>query len=145
MIRDKISIDFKNDMSELDALRNKLEEFGKSLGFSKKSFFHILLAVEEICTNIISYGFKDTSDHWINMTAHHQNGTLELRIEDDGIPFNPIEAETPDLECLIEEREVGGLGCHLVNTLMDDVIYQRIGNKNVLILKKAIRDSCNDR
>jgi anti-sigma regulatory factor (Ser/Thr protein kinase) len=141
MVENEISIEFKNDLSELDQLCRQMEEFGESLMLSKKCCFNIILAMEEICSNIISHGFKDEFEHMIKIDARHQKGILEIRIEDDGIPFNPTAVEPPDLNCPVEEREVGGLGCHLVNSLMDDVQYQRVGNKNILILKKDIKES----
>ena len=141
MAKDKISIEFKNDLSELDGLCKKLEDFGMSLGLSKKTLFHVNLVMEEVFTNIISYGFEDKTEHCIKITVSHENGTLELRAEDDGIPFNPTQIEAPDLCCPIEDRKVGGLGCYLTKRLMDHVEYQRLGNKNILTLKISIRDS----
>ena len=138
MNTNKLVIEIKNDLNELDYLCQKLEEFGKSLGLSKKVFFHIILAIDEVCTNIITYGYKDKSEHNILLNISRENGLLIVSIEDDGIPFNPTEAKTPDLTCPIEERDVGGLGCYLVNNLMDDVVYERIDNKNILTFKKEI-------
>jgi serine/threonine-protein kinase RsbW len=141
MVENKISIEFKNDLSELDGLCQKLKEFGLSLGLPKKTLFHINLVMEEVFTNIISYGFKDDAEHLVRITVSHENGDLELRTEDDGIPFNPTELEAPDLSCPIEDREIGGLGCYLTKRLMDNVEYQRLGDKNILILRKSIGDS----
>lgn len=137
----KISFEFRNSLSELDTLRRNLEEFGKSLGMSKKSIFQINLAMEEVFANIISHGYTDDEEHWIKITMWHQDGTLTLRIEDDGIPFNPVEAEAPDLECPLEEREIGGLGCHLMRCLMNDIVYERSGNRNILTMKKTIGEA----
>lgn len=137
----RISFEFRNSLSELDTLRRNLEEFGKSLGMSRKGIFQISLAMEEVFANIISYGYTDNEEHWIKITMWHQDGTLTLRIEDDGIPFNPIEAETPDLECPIEDREIGGLGCYLIKCLMNDVAYERSGNKNILTMRKTIGEA----
>jgi anti-sigma regulatory factor (Ser/Thr protein kinase) len=61
-----------------------------------------------------------------------------VAIEDDGIPFNPLEKETPDTDLPLEERKIGGLGIHLVRNLMDKVSYQRRVDKNRLTLVKNI-------
>ena len=61
-----------------------------------------------------------------------------MRIEDDGIPFNPVMAEEPDLECRIEDCRIGGLGIHLIKKLMDEVRYERVNDVNILYLKKKI-------
>jgi len=137
----KISFEFRSSLSELDKLDRNLEELGKSLGMSKKGIFQINLAIEEVLSNIILYGYTDKAEHWIKITIWDQNRTLNIRIEDDGIPFNPVEAEVPDLECCLEERQIGGLGCHIMKSLMDEIVYKRLGNKNVLTMKKTIEDT----
>ncbi len=61
-----------------------------------------------------------------------------MSITDDGIPFNPFGVETPDTKLSLEEREIGGLGIHLVRKVMDKVSYQRRIDKNVVTLVKDI-------
>lgn len=137
-MKPKITYEFKNSLSELDDLRLKLDLFGKSRGVPEEIMFKLHLAVEEHFTNIISYGYTGKGEHWIKVVLSHNNNTVEIRIEDDGIPFNPEEVGTPDLCCDIEDREIGGLGIHLIKTCMDDFRYQRKENKNILILRKNI-------
>ena len=138
MAEQKKEIVFKNDLAELEKLCQRIREFGKSLNIPEKSIFQVCLAIEEICANIISHGFNDNFVHWIKVTIGHKRGNMELRVEDDGIPFNPIEAEAPDLSCPIERRKEGGLGCYLINNLMDSVDYKRLDKKNILIVNKKI-------
>ena len=60
-----------------------------------------------------------------------------MLIADDGRPFDPLtEAPEPDLESAIEDRPIGGLGVHLVRTMMDEVRYRREEGKNRLTLVK---------
>ena len=141
MAKNTVSFKLKSNLSELDALCQKLEKFGQTMGLSKKCIFEANLALDELFTNIISYGFDDKSEHTISITISLQNDELVFSIEDDGIPFNPTEVETPDLECTIEECRIGGLGIHLAKNLMDEVCYQRCKDKNILTLKKNIRET----
>lgn len=141
MNQGKVSLVLRNSLSELDEVRRNLDEFGKSLGLSKKSTYQINLAMEEVFSNIISYAYADNREHWITITISHEKDALVLRIEDDGIPFNPCEVEVPDLECPLEERQIGGLGCYLMRCCMDDIVYERHGNKNVLTMRKTIGES----
>lgn len=134
----KITYEFKNSLSELDDLRLKLDLFGKSRGVPEEIMFKLHLAVEEHFTNIISYGYTGKGEHRIKVVLSHNNNTVEIRIEDDGIPFNPEEVGTPDICCDVEDREIGGLGIHLIKTCMDDFRYQRKENRNILILRKNI-------
>jgi anti-sigma regulatory factor (Ser/Thr protein kinase) len=138
MPKKKYAFKLKSNLSELDKLCQQLETFGRSLGLSKKCIFEINLALDELFTNIISYGFSDDDEHVIKVTVTPQNETLCLCIEDDGVPFNPVEAQEPDLECSVEDCKIGGLGIHLIRNLMDEICYERCGEKNVLTLKKNI-------
>jgi len=140
MIADRVSLELKNSLSELDTLGQSLQQFGEALGVANKTLFKICLAMEEIVSNIISYGYTDDTVHWIKITISHEKGILTIRLEDDGIPFNPLWAQKPDCECPLEERKVGNLGIHLCKKVMDDMIYERFGNKNVLTLKKDIKN-----
>lgn len=141
MPKNKYSFKLKSNLSELNKLCQNMEQFGQSIGLPQKCIFEANLALDELFTNIISYGFKDEEEHLIKITISMQNDMLILCIEDDGIPFNPVEVEKPDLECTIEECKIGGLGIHLIKNLMDDVCYQRCGDKNVLTLKKNIGEA----
>ena len=138
MKADRVSLELRNSLAELDALCRNLQQFGESLGLSHKAIFQLCLAMEEIVSNIISYGYADEAVHWIKIAISHEQGTLIIRLEDDGIPFNPLGAGEPDCQCPVEERKVGNLGIHLCKKVMDDMLYERCGNKNILILKKEI-------
>ena len=137
----KISFELKNSLSELDTLREHLEQYAESTGLSQKCTFEINLALEEIFTNIFSYGFTDNSEHWIKIKISYDDETLIIRIEDDGVPFNPVAAEKPDMKSPVEERKIGGLGIHLIKQFMDEIAYERIGDHNFLTMKKTIQDT----
>ena len=141
MPKKKYSFTLKSNLSELETLCQQMEKFGQSLGLTKKCIFEINLALDELFTNIISYGFADDDEHMIKVTLTPQNKTLCLCIEDDGLPFNPIDAQQPDLECTVEDCKIGGLGIHLIRNLMDDICYERCGDRNVLTLKKSIEET----
>ena len=63
---------------------------------------------------------------------------LTMTIADDGVPFDPLGAEAPDVDAPLEEREIGGLGIHLVRNLVDDASYHRRIDRNVMTLVKDI-------
>lgn len=138
MARKNYSFNLKSKLSELDKLCEHLEAFGQSIGLSQKFIFEINLALDELFTNIISYGFSDDDEHDIKITITPENEQIVISIEDDGVAFNPVDAETPDLECTIENCKIGGLGIHIIKKLMDEVCYQRCDNKNILTMRKSI-------
>lgn len=133
-----VSFELKNDLSELDRLCQNCESIGESFGMSKKLIFEMNLALDELFTNIISYGFQDDKEHIIKIEIKKEGDAFLMRIEDDGIPFDPIAAEAPDLECPIEDCRIGGLGIHLIKKLMDEICYERVNGVNVIYLKKHI-------
>jgi len=98
------------------------------------------LAVEELVTNCIKYGYSDTGEHFIDVEMLLANDQLVIHFIDDGRPFNPIEAPAPDLAVPLEKRAIGGLGLHLLRTMSDSMSYERRDAKNRLTLVKALID-----
>jgi anti-sigma regulatory factor (Ser/Thr protein kinase) len=143
MTKGNILFELKNSLSELDTLDQKLRQFVKRLGLTEKCYHEINLVLEELFTNIISYGYTDTAEHLIKIAISHESGTLVILIEDDGVPFNPLDAKDLDLECPLEKRRTGGLGIHLTKTLVDDMVHRRCGNRNILTLKKRLAEPCS--
>ena len=138
MAKESFSFELKSNLSELDNLCENLEDVGQKIGLSKKLIFEINLALDELFTNIISYGFQDEKEHIIRVTITPQNEELCLCIEDDGVPFNPTDFETPDVACSVENCKIGGLGIHIMRKLMDEICYQRCDDKNILTMKKNL-------
>ncbi len=133
-----LSFELKNQLSELDKLCDHLRQFCQDCGVSKRQTFEINLALDELFTNIISHGFEDDAEHHVNVTCKNEDGVLKITIEDDGIPFNPAAAPHPNLKCAFKDREIGGLGIHLIRSYMDCIEYSRRGGKNILILTKTL-------
>jgi serine/threonine-protein kinase RsbW len=63
---------------------------------------------------------------------------VTAEVEDDGRAFNPLEAAAPNLDASIDERPIGGLGIHLVRSVMTSVEYRRQDGRNVLTMKKKL-------
>ena len=115
-------LNIKNDMAELDELHRFVEEVGRTLGLSKKCIFEINIALEEVFSNSVAYAYEDDRDHEIKITVIPPvNGSLVLRIEDNGKSYNPIKVAEPELKYDLEKCGIGGLGLHLVKNLMDDI------------------------
>ena len=139
MVKKSYSFELKNDLSELERLCRTCEEIGQDINISDRTIFEMNLALDELFTNIISYGFNDQQEHTIKINIAIEGNQLQMRIEDDGVPFNPLESKTPEFQCGIEECKIGGLGIHLIRKLMDDIQYQRVADKNILVLRRKIK------
>lgn len=132
------SITLKNELSEITTLAEKLQELSETDFLIKKNIFKINLALDEIFTNIVSYGFPDNSESEIKIDFFKENDKLKMRIEDEGIEFNPLLMEKPDTELSAEDRKIGGLGIFFVRESMDNMEYERKNKKNILTLTKLL-------
>lgn len=115
-------------------IQGKVEELGLREEWPDSLVFKVNLVLEELGLNILSYGGAsvDRSPE-IEITLVSEDDSLTIEVSDDGRPFNPLEdAVVPDVEALLDERSVGGLGVHLVRTMMDDLSYQRADGRNLL-------------
>jgi anti-sigma regulatory factor (Ser/Thr protein kinase) len=102
--------------------------------------YNLLLVLEEVVTNIISYGYMDETVHSITVNITLENRDLTLLISDDAREFNPLEKPMPDLDAPLDERPIGGLGIALFRSIMDSVEYRRKNDRNILVLKRKLQE-----
>ena len=122
------SISLKPELNELYTLN---EFISNKLG---KENFQVNLIVEEIFANIVSY----SNTEFITVNVEYDNPTLTIEFIDNGIEFNPLLNENPNLPDTIEDAEIGGLGIFLSKELADELEYDYINGENHLkIIKKV--------
>jgi anti-sigma regulatory factor (Ser/Thr protein kinase) len=126
-----------NQLAELERASRWLEEFGRREGLPPRMIFEVNLALDEILTNVISYGYEPGETHGIVVELTLLPQTLRVEVEDDGRPFNPIDVPEPDFDKPVAERPIGGLGVHLVRQVMDKVEYRRVEGRNRLTMTKS--------
>lgn len=143
-ITEKKTLVLKNDISELRKLAETIADFGRKNNFSRKVIGDINLALEELISNTISYGYSDAKEHRITINFDLRQAELTLEIIDDARAFNPLEIPEPNIDQPLEERKVGGLGIYLVRKLMDKLEYSRQEEKNILIIKKKIKEKAGN-
>ena len=123
------SITIHNNLSEVRQLSKWAGLFCDANGLQALEH-RLTLVLEELLTNVIAYGYDDDEKHEINVQIKLENSILTAVFEDDGRPFDPYEAQKPVMTGPLETRTLGGLGIHLILTIMDNVDYARIGNRN---------------
>jgi len=130
------SMKIKNKLEEMPMVIDHFEAFGmeNKLSFAVIQKFNI--ALDELLNNIISYGFNDEQEHEIEVDVELRVLRLIITIKDDGFPFNPFRNDPPDTMLTIEERNIGGLGIHIVKNLVDEYDYKRQTNRNIITLIK---------
>ena len=140
MVSQEYKFELKNYLSELKALHQHLNNWGGDIGLPANSILRINICLDELFTNIVSYGFDDDLEHKIVFTLSGDNNSVVINIEDNGIPFNPLEKIDPDFPDNVESANIGGLGIHIIRKLMDNVSYERKQGKNKLTMRKNIQE-----
>lgn len=121
-----------NHLEGLAESLDRFDRFLKSAGASPRLTYIALLALEELVSNTIKYGYDDPGQHHICLVFTIGPPAV-MTIQDNGHPFNPlVDAPLPDLNAMAEERPIGGLGLHLVRTLATSVSYRRVDGGNRL-------------
>lgn len=127
------------DINILGELREFVEAATEHCRLPAEDGFAFKLAVDELCANIIQYGYEDREPGMLSLLFETRQDTARLVIRDDGTFFAPEQAKTPDVEAGWDERQIGGLGIYFVQELMDNVTYNTDGNGvNQFILEKKI-------
>ena len=129
-------ITLKSDSNNLPVLLSSLNEFLEDYGASMKFKLLLELAVEELFVNICSYAYPDEGDVLIQWQLAEDPLRLIVSFIDNGVPFNPLEQDAPDLTLGVDEREIGGLGLTLVRKNVDDISYAYENNRNILTIEK---------
>jgi len=133
-----VSAVFVNDRAEIQRVAELAERFGADERLSDDDVMAINLVLDEVVANIIEYGYDDTARHEIRVTLTREGDALTIEVEDDARAFDPLQAPEPDLDLPLEERPVGGLGIHIVRSVMDAVEYRRRDGHNILIMRRTI-------
>lgn len=128
----RIRLCMPDDRTRLRDLDTALVEEMGTYGVPFDVIADVLLIAEEVVCNAIEHGFEAHRSHEIVIATAHTDSQLTIEFRDDGVAYNPLDRPSPDLDCDIDERPIGGLGVHLVRELADEVTYDRDGQHNVL-------------
>jgi serine/threonine-protein kinase RsbW len=134
----KVLLDYQlpTRLEEIETLANAVNKGVADLDLA----FSANLCLEELITNTITHGLKGATDRFIHVRISISNECLEILLKDDAPRFDPfIQAPRPDLDLDINKRPVGGLGVHLVKTVMDEVRAYYDGTGNLYVLHKSRR------
>lgn len=125
------------DPAGVPALLDALEAWLAGAGLPDEARLDIVLALDEAVANVIEHGYRGAPGEIEVDAALSQDG-VELRVVDGASPFDPLGAAPPDLGGDLDSRRIGGLGVHLIRTLMDEVEYRRENGRNVLLMRLCL-------
>jgi len=131
----------KNEMSEVVRMRTFFFSVCREYGIDDEDSKTMNLALEEWVANVINYAYPKGMRGHVEVTADVRENVLTLVIKDHGTPFDPTQHAEVDIDAGLDERDIGGLGIHLVRTIMDTVEYQRTTDGyNRLVLTKELKN-----
>ncbi len=138
MHRGHLSVVLINQRSEIERLSEAVERFGEAQHLLADDVAAVNLVLDEIVINIIAHAYDDEHEHQIHVSLTLEGDLLTIQVEDDGKPFNPLDAAPPNFDLPIDDRPIGGLGIHIVRSTVDAIEHRRAGGRNILTMKKTM-------
>jgi sigma-B regulation protein RsbU (phosphoserine phosphatase) len=123
-----------NDVRQISLLAGFMERIRVENNLNPGLATKINLALEEAVTNVVMYAYPKGTKEKINLEAVRDGNTLRFTLTDRGRVFDPTAAPKANISASLKDRPIGGLGIHLVRTIMDSVTYRRAEGKNVLTM-----------
>jgi len=129
---DEIELTITSHPRWMKLVRQIVLAFADEAGFDSKNSQAITLAVGEAIGNVIKHAYNGATDRTFSLSCSSNGLGLEVRIEDQGDPFDPLTREVlpPD------EIRPGGRGIYLMRSIMDEMEYERQGDRNVVRMRK---------
>jgi anti-sigma regulatory factor (Ser/Thr protein kinase) len=133
------SLSVAADREAMAKIRSLIDQFGASHAIAGEDIARVIIAVEELVTNTVKYGYAPgAAPGSATFTLRLEDSRLSIEYVDDAHEFNPFATPDPDFEAPIEARRVGGLGLHIVRALMDRTAYRREGGRNIMELSRPV-------
>ncbi len=127
-------LELRNDPAELRRMSAWIRQTGRLLALPAALASHLDVCASEAVINIIHYAYDDSANHRIHLRLSQGQGQVDLEVEDDGRPFNPLEYPPPPLVTRLEDAPLGGRGIRLIRGLMSECRYHRRDGKNILTM-----------
>jgi serine/threonine-protein kinase RsbW len=136
---------FRNDDTELRRLSHWFRQFAAERGVPEAQALDFELCLNELATNIIHYAYDDVGAREIRVTLERTTDGLRATIEDDGRPFDPLQAAIPSPPSSLESARIGGWGIPIVRALADEVAYERRDGWNRVTILSRIEERTEPR
>ena len=133
-------IKLKNQVGELERVNQFVEEIGEELELDMELQMNLNLVMEEMVSNVIFYAYPEGKTAEIELVAESDGKELTFVLSDQGKEFDPTQKEDADPNINPIDRELGGMGIYIVKNIMNKVTYQRLEGKNLLTMKKEIKN-----
>ena len=126
-------------IENMDTVTAFVDDFLDQIACPMKSKIQINIVIDEIFGNICHYAYKDSIGAvTVRVESGNTPKAVFLTFTDNGVPYNPLETEDPDITLSSEERKIGGLGIYLVKKNMDEMKYEYVNQQNRLWMEKRL-------
>ena len=116
-----------------------VEEQLEALDCPIKAQMQIAIAIDELFSNIAKYAYNpDVGPATVRVEVAEDPMAVIITFIDNGVPYDPLATQDPDITLSAEERDIGGLGIYMVKKSMDEVTYEYKDGQNILTIKKKI-------
>ncbi|WP_347157680.1 ATP-binding protein [Pontibacter chitinilyticus] len=123
----------------LKPIRDFVSAYLYGLALSDILMNQIVLAVDEICANLIIHANHEDPKKFISLTIDLPEDMIRFKISDNGLAFKRSEYKEPDIQEHVKVGRKGGVGIALVNRIMDKVEFTSNGSSNICLLYKRIK------
>lgn len=132
---DELVIEATDD--NLSVMQEFIDQRLDETGCSMKAAMQIGLAAEEVYVNIAHYAYQPgIGKATVRVEVLDDPLRAIITFIDQGMPYDPLARQDPDVTLPLEERSIGGLGIFITKQVMDDVCYEYKQGSNILTLRK---------
>ncbi len=126
-------------IDNVPAVTRFVDEKLEALDCPLRAQTQIDVAIDELFSNIAKYAYHpDTGPATVRVEVEKDPMAVIITFIDNGIPYDPLSADVPDVTLNAEQRQIGGLGIYLVRKTMDEITYEYKDGQNILKIKKEI-------
>ena len=130
---------FDGKMENIKDALNFVENFCDTYDLDKDFKGKLLVVADELYSNIVKYGYNNNGGEiFSRLLFNKDKNEFAMTIIDRAPAFNPLEVNNAPVEGEVDKVQIGGLGILIVKKIMTQYAYDRINNKNILVLKKKL-------
>jgi serine/threonine-protein kinase RsbW len=127
-------------LESLTVIREYIKAAAEEAGLDVRRIYRLQLAVDEIATNIINHGYRESGRSGdVRMCAEIDHDSLTITLEDTAVPFDPRRMKRPEqIDLPLAERPIGGLGVFLAMESVDEFRHEYVDNmnRNVFVMRR---------
>ena len=135
----EITVDatIENVQTITDFVDESLEEINCPM----KALMQINVAIDELCSNVAHYAYSGKKGKiTVRVDTLGKPMAVQLTFIDEGMPYDPLQKEDPDITLSAQDRKIGGLGLYKVKKTMDEFHYVYKDGKNIVTVRKIVEN-----